>query len=283
MFSTREGAHVNFLLYDHNSILIAGVLFLVLLAANEAGYRSGLRRSRRHDEGAKTQTTAIQAGMVGLLALLLGFTFSMALQRFDNRSAAVIDEANAIGTASLRTLLLPEPAQAEARKAMREYIDLRIDSADVDLTQTDLRRRARAATDRLHERLWALALEASELDPRPVTTGLFIQSLNELIDSYGRRIAALKKQVPEVVLLLLFAVFIVNGAVLGYAGGLGAARAGVATVAMSLLIVLVIFLIVDLDRPRRGIIQVKQDALIDLSSEVTDARRAVEESAAPLE
>ncbi len=239
-------------LYDQSSILIAGVLLLAILAANEAGYRLGRWQRARHDTGAKAQTNAIQAAMLGLLALLLGFTFTMALQRFDNRSQAVINEANAIGTAYLRTQLLPQEYREPARKLITSYVQLRISASQLDLTEQNARRRAQDEVQRLQGAMWSIALAAAEQDARPVTTGLFIQSLNELIDRYGERNAALSKHVPEVVLFLLFAVFVIAGAVLGFSGGLEGGRPLLATVAMSVLIVLVIFIIIDLDRPRRG-------------------------------
>ncbi len=267
------------LLFRFPSLSIAAFLFVVILVANESGYRVGRHRRVDSDEGVRSQTNAIQAAMLGLLALLLGFTFTMALQRYDGRSEAVIDEANAIGTALLRTQLLPEGVQEEARGLMADYLRLRLEAAEVDLTRSDLRRQAKAAAGRLQERLWSVALAATEADPRPVTTGLYIQSLNELIDAYGRRDAALKKHVPEVVLLLLFAVFIIAASVLGYSGGLDGTRPFVATWAMSLLIVLVIFIIVDLDRPRRGWIRVNQDSMMDLTDLAGAARTA---SASPV-
>ena len=100
------------ILYNHSSVLIVIVLFALILLANEAGYWFARRFIKKSDDGIKSQTNAIQAGMLGLLALLMGFSFSMALQRFDGRSAATIEESNAIGTAYLRIGLLPEPQAA---------------------------------------------------------------------------------------------------------------------------------------------------------------------------
>lgn len=258
-------------LYDKSSILIAVVLLLVILAANEVGYRLGRWRRAKADIGARAQTAAIQAAMLGLLALLLGFTFTMALQRFDARSQAVIEEANAIGTAYLRTQLLPEPYRQPARELIAEYVQLRIEGSGLDMTQVEERRRMRDSVQRLQDRIWSVAMAAAEQDPRPVTAGLFVQSLNALIDAYGARNAALSKHVPEVVLYLLFAVFIIAGAVLGFSGGLEGGRPLLATIAMSVLIVLVIFIIIDLDRPRRGLIEVRQDSMLDLGAAMAPA------------
>jgi hypothetical protein len=136
--------------------------------------------------------------------------------------------------------------------------------AGLTITQTESRREAKESAEAVQRELWAIAVKASKIEPSPATTGLFAQSLNELIDSYGRRDAALNKQVPEIVILLLFAVFIVTAAVLGYAAGLGGSRAGFATMALSLLVVLVVLIVIDLDRPRRGFIQVDQNNLLEL-------------------
>lgn len=251
-------------LYDQSSIVIAGVLFIAILVANELGYRVGRWRRSEADIGAKTQTNAIQAAMLGLLALLLGFTFTMALQRFDARSETVLEEANAIGTAYLRTQLLPEVHRQEAKDMLADYVELRIAGNKVDLTQAETRRAHQRQVEEAQDALWRVAIDAAATDPRPVTSGLFIQSLNELIDAYGARNAALRKHVPEVVLFLLFAVFVIAGAVLGYSGGLEGGRPFLATFSMSLLIVLVIFIIIDLDRPRRGLIEVSQESMLDL-------------------
>ncbi len=261
-------------MYSYNSLAIAGVLFILMMAANEAGFLVGRRHLPRVDDGARSQTNSIQAAMLGLLALLLGFTFTMALQRFDTRSQAVIDEANAIGTAYLRTQLLPDELREEARDRFDEYLQLRLQMQSLDLTRIEERRAAKSAASRLQHQLWDVSLRAVEIDPRPTTTGLMIQSLNEMFDAYGSRDAALQKHVPEVVLLVLFMVFMIAATVLGYAGGLAGARPLLATVAMTALIILVIFVIIDLDRPRRGLIQVSQDSMYELQSEFEVERSA---------
>ncbi|MCW5961237.1 MAG: hypothetical protein KIS76_13820 [Pyrinomonadaceae bacterium] len=252
------------ILYNQSSILIAILLFVVIVLANEIGFRIGVAIQNRSDEEIRSQTNAIQAGMLGLLALLLGFTFSMSLNRYDNRSQAVISEANAIGTAILRTELLPEPFRSEEKALLQKYVDLRIEVGGIDLTETEARAEFNKKAGALQNEIWAKAVAATEVDPRPVTTGLFISSLNEMIDSQGKRNALQQMHVPEVVLFLLFVVFAVSGAILGYASGLGGKRPVVATVLMTLLIVLIVFIIIDLDRPKRGLIQVSQQSILEL-------------------
>lgn len=86
-------------MYYFNSIFIAIILFVIIIIANEIGMRLGEYKQGQSNSDIKSQTTAIQGGILGLLALILGFTFNMSIQRFDNRAAAEVAEANAIGTA----------------------------------------------------------------------------------------------------------------------------------------------------------------------------------------
>jgi len=251
-------------LYNFSSASIILILFFLILISNEIGYRLGTRATGGANEALKSQTNAIQASVLGLLALLLGFTFTMALQRFDTRSQAVVEESNAIGTAYLRTQLLPEPLHSETEALFRQYVDLRLIASKVDLTREDAWQELQGRIANIQDQLWLNALYAVNKDPSPVRTGLFVQAVNELIDAQGSRNGALKKHVPEVVLYLLFAVFILGGGVLGYACGLGGGRPWLATISLFALIALVVFIIVDLDRPRRGVIQVSQETMVEL-------------------
>jgi hypothetical protein len=253
-------------MYDINSAVIALILLAFILSAYELCFRIGRFYQKNTDEEIKSQSNSIQAGILGLLALLLGFTFNMGLQRFDDRSMAVIEEANAIGTSLLRTKLLPEPYDEKTYDLLQEYIDLRIEISTIDLTNTDLRKSINQKTDDIQNQLWDYAILAAQVDPRPVTTGYFITSLNEIIDSRGKRSAIQQRHIPEIILLLLFTVFIIGGGLMGYTSGLGLRRAYIPTVMFTLLIVLVVFIIIDLDRPKRGFITIKQNSLIELKN-----------------
>lgn len=257
-------------LYDQSSALIAAVLFASILLAVEAGYRIGrrIRATADSTDAIRPQIGAIQAAVLGLLALLLGFTFSLALQRHDGRSVAVVDEANAIGTAILRAQLLPAELRDPVGALLREYLYVRIRAGRSDLASAAAREPLLRRAGEITAQLWEQARRAAEIDPGPVTSGLFIQSLNELIDAYGRRDAALARHVPEVVLLLLFLTFLMAGSILGYASGIERSRTAIPTLLMIGLIVILVFLIIDLDRPRRGLIQVSQKSLEDLHAAV---------------
>lgn len=251
-------------LYHFPSITVTIMLFILMILFNEIGFRIGRFIQNRTDTEIKTLTGAIQASILGLLALLLGFTFSMSMQRYDNRSQALIAEANAIGTALLRTQLLPERYQNEAAHLLQTYVDLRIAMGKIDLTKLEERKEYNTKISRLQNDLWSIAVHAAEMDPRPVTSGAFITSLNEVIDSQGRRNALLEMHVPDVVLFLLFIVFIASGGILGYSSGLSGKRVVAPTIMVSFLIALIVFIIIDLDRPKRGLIQVNQNSMLML-------------------
>lgn len=254
-------------MYDHSSLLIVGLLFLGLLIAIEIGFRLGNQIADAASDSARAQVNTIQASLLGVLALLLGFTFSLALQRYDARSVAVVTESNAIGTAVLRAELLPEPHRDQARDALSDYLDLRIQAASISLDRVDERDELLDRTAALQNRLWQLGRDAAQDFPNPVQTGLFVQALNDLIDTYGSRNAALDRHVPEIVLFLLFGTFALTACLVGFSSGISGNRASFPTYILVVLITFLVFIIIDLDRPRRGLIEVSQKSLIELRAE----------------
>ena len=251
-------------MYNHSSILICFILLIAMIAGLELGFRSGRLWQKQVNDGQKSQLGAVQGSLLGLLALLLGFTFSLALQRFDDRSKAVVDEANAIGTAMLRTMQLDASVRNDAASSLRAYLDLRVRSAAVSLDLYDERVAILAEAQKIQSDLWAQVQRAVVADERTITTGFYIQALNEMFDAYGRRDAALARHVPEAVLFLLFLTFIMVCVIVGITSGVSGARPPASMLMMSILIVLLVFIIIDLDRPRRGIIEIDQSSLTDL-------------------
>lgn len=251
-------------LYDDSELLIALVLLGALLLANECGYRLGLRRRASTPELVRAQLGGIQSALAGLFALLLGFTFAMALSRYEERRQTVVREANAIGTAALRARLLPAGQRAEVNQLFRRYVEVRVAAAHGPNLATPELARHDAEAGRLQEQLWGRAAAAAEADPRSVPAGLLITAVNELIDVKGERDAALANHVPETVLMLLFGFAVLTSGVFGYGNGLAGARAFGTAAILTILISLVMLVIVDLDRPRRGLIHVNQESMVGL-------------------
>jgi hypothetical protein len=205
----------------------------------------------------------LEAASLGLLALLLGFTFSMALTRFDTRKQLVLDEANAIGTTYLRAQLLPNPARKEVSNLLRRYVDVRLDFYQAGVNQRKLQN-VDDETEKLHKALWSYAMATGGRDPRAIPTGLFIQSLNEVIDLHAKRVTAMENHVPESIFVLLSVVATLSLGLVGYGAGMGRDRNLLPMVVSVILIASVILLIMDLDRPRRGLIRVSQQGMVHL-------------------
>ena len=180
---------------DYHLLPIFLISLVVLLSATEFGRWLGTRVT---DQGADEVLT-LQGAVLGLLALMIAFTFAMALSRFEGRRDAVLNEANAIGTTALRARLLPEPHGTETLKLLREYVQVRLDITQRVPTPEEFSA-AVSRSSEIHEALWQQAKAMAAKDSGIVPTGLFIQSLNELIDDQEKRLTALRNRVPNVVL-----------------------------------------------------------------------------------
>jgi hypothetical protein len=242
---------------------IFGLSLVAILGASEIGRLFGRRATGRGGDDVST----LEGAALGLLALMIGFTFAMALARCDARRDAVLNEANAIGTTALRSRLLPAPYAAEALKSLREYVQIRLKITQRVSTKADLK----ATIDRsneIQEALWKNAMALATKDAGLVPTGLYIQSLNAMIDTQGMPLAAMYSRVPNIVLVALYVVAIVAFSFAGYANGLQARRLRLPVYVMGVLVCAVIFLIQDLDRPGTGFISVSQQPMIDTAASI---------------
>jgi hypothetical protein len=253
----------DFLARIFGSVLSIFILVIVLmLAFAEIGHRFGLRLHAAKDDARKGQIGGIQGAVLGLLGLLLGFTFAMAVERYDTRRALVVQEANAIGTTYLRASLLPDAHQASVKDLLRRYVDVRLQywPAVDDPTQFAIGKRM---IEDLQAQLWNHASEAAKEAPNDITA-TFIESLNETIDTDAERIAALRAVIPGGVWLLLVIISAFGCATTSYGGGADGARSKLGSVFLPLLITVVIVLIFDISHSRVGLIQLGQQPLDDL-------------------
>jgi hypothetical protein len=251
------------MMYDIPTPVIAGLLLAAMLDAMWFGYRIGFRRKRHETEETRSQATAVQGSLLGLLALLLGNTFSLALSRHEDRSGSVVDEANTIGTTWLRADFLQGQDRIKAKASLLKYTRLRVEAGNVSGDQTRERKLYPANAEEVFAEIWALASERAR-DPGGLALVSFTASLNDMIDALASRNAALDRHVPEVVLIMLFMTFVLSGAMLGFSAGVNGSKPATPVYLMLTLIVLLVFLIVDLDRPRRGITEVDRSSMNDL-------------------
>ncbi|HYI26576.1 MAG TPA: hypothetical protein VD863_01885 [Bradyrhizobium sp.] len=201
------------------------------------------------------------------MALIIGFTFAMALSRFEARRDAILNEANAIGTTALRARLLPEPHRSESLNLLREYVKIRLDITARPPSPAEVKV-AIDRSDAIQEALWHQAKAMAAKDSGMVPTGLFIQTLNEMIDNQAKRLAALRNRVPNIVLVSLFGLAVIAIGITGYDTGLDPKRSRPPVYLVGFLVAVVIMLIVDLDRPTGGFIKVSQQPMIDTAASI---------------
>jgi hypothetical protein len=257
----RFGMTINF--QDVSQPAIFLVSAVLLLAASEAGRFIGMRASGRGGDDVST----LEGAILGLLALMIGFTFAMTLSRFEARRDAVLAEANAIGTTALRARLLPSPHNIEINKLLREYVKVRLDIRQRVASATELNA-AIVRSSEIHEALWQQTKLVAGKDNSVVPTGLFIQALNELIDDHSKRLEAFRNRVPDIVFVALYGVALVACALVGYGNGLETHRVRLPFYTSALLIAAVILLIQDLDSPTAGFIKTSQQPMIDVGASI---------------
>ncbi|WAC07865.1 MAG: hypothetical protein OS130_01285 [Thermodesulfobacteriota bacterium] len=250
------------LLYE-NEWLIFIVSSLIFFLVTEVGFRVGNIKRSSADESTKSQTTTLQGAILGLLGLLLAFTISMALIRIEERKQMVLEEANAIGTAYLRAQLLPEPEKTEISRLLRQYVDVRLEGI-----RPGHLKEAITKSETIHDQLWLQAVAVGKKVPQPVPTGLFIQSLNDVIDVHSKRLRAGMDHVPESIFLLLFTIAIFSMGAIGYGCGLGNGHFRISRLSMAVIISMVILTIIDLDQPGQGLIKVSQQSMISLRDNI---------------
>jgi hypothetical protein len=260
-------------LYDVNIWILAVGSIVAFLACAAAGQWIGARFRSEESESALSVITSTQAATLGMFAILIGFSFSMAMSLFEQRRALLLDEANAIGTTELRAGMLPQPYAVGADRLLRDYVGVRL-SFHRDSDDEAKFAQAIAASTKLHDELWRQASAASALQPLSVPIGLYVQSLNELIDLHAKNLAALRNRVPASSILMLYAIALAGLGLIGYESGLSSVRRSFPTVIVALLLASVILLVVDLDRPRHGLITIGVQPLIDLEASMGAAKGA---------
>jgi hypothetical protein len=241
-----------FYLFDHR--LIALAMIILLVAAGEIGYRRGLFR-RESKAAVRSLMSGTSAAMLGLLGLLLGFTLSMAVSRWDERREVIVDEANAVGTLWLRAGLLEAPLCNELRDALREYTDARIALGGSRGDRAALRA-ARIESESLHALIWSVVERADQPGQSNAVLSSLITAANNVIDLHELRLASIENYLPAPLFLLLFTVASVSLGFLAWAFGAANQGGRTAIVALGLLIGAVFLLIMDINRPQRGTIEI---------------------------
>jgi hypothetical protein len=247
------------LFFAISSWLLGLILFAITLGAVAIGLASG-HSIRHHAEAVSEPFAVLQGAMLGVVGLLLAFGLSLALGRYEDRRAAVVTEANAIGTAYLRAQTLHEPVRSASLARLRRYTDTSIRLATSVPGQAPAQRAA-ANGAQLERELWHFAGRALAAAPNASAPRLYVESLNDMIDLHEARVAGLQNRVPTAVLWLeLAGAAVALGLLSAYLAVLG--RAAVAVVLAAALVALLLLVTFDLDRPTRGMITVPAKPLV---------------------
>lgn len=227
-------------------LLLGAVLFIAMAAASYSGYalRARQRRGAAPSEHYETKEGYVVSAVLGLLALLMGFTLSLALDRFDSRRVLVLQDANSIGTAYLRAQLLGEPHRQRLSRLLIEYLDNRVVLAKTP-TNALLSKDDRLLTD-----LWAATAAAFDSIKTLDFSSTFVDSMNTVADLDRSRRAARQAHVPSVVFAALIVYLMVTAGLLGYV--LSGPRGRLVPLFPLILLTLSLLLIIDIDRPTAG-------------------------------
>ena len=256
---------INFGLFE--SLPITGiyiVITLLLLVSGELGYRIGERIRMRRDQDVPVSMGAMVGGLLGMLGFVLALTFAMAASQHYLRKQNVLNEANTIGTAYLRTDLIDKQYGTEVKRLLREYVDIRLQAAGAsDVTP------AIARSVEIHELLWAQVSAAAKARP-DTNTVLMIQSINDVIDMHEKRVTgALRNRIPSSVWVAFMIITTLAMVTMGIEIGLAGKRTFYAVIPLSLAFAMLVILVVDLDRPLRGLIKVGQQSMVDLQQSMS--------------
>lgn len=246
-------------------------LFLAfLLIPMEFGFRLGRRHKTTHPEFRDEARSDITlTSMLALLGLMIAFTYSFSMSRADLRKAAVVNEANAIGTAFLRADLLPEPGRSDVRELLFEYAKSRYAAPGSIRTRKELQQVIDRSVE-AQSRIWpavksAIRQTGDMTDPEKA---LLVAAVNDVLDSHTRRIAVIYDRLPTAVLALLVLIAGASLAVAAYNSGLREKSSRWRMTAFASILAILMYIILDYDMMMRGLIQVDHSSIVLLIEEM---------------
>ena len=250
---------------------IACAVTLLFVAVAEIGYRAGTRSRSCENENVRSQVSAVQASTLGLLALLLGFSMSMAESRFAARREVLIAEAGAIETTYLYADGLPEPARSQSRELLRRYVGERrafyvatAEGADAETWRAE----------RIQAELMTVTSRLAHEHPDWDLSAGYLDRVTEMIRLEAARDLSLNARVPKTIYMLVLIVAIVAIGVSAYASGMVKTRSTLTLYVVPVLIAFACIVIADLDLSRAGFISTGDRPMERLERTMTlDARR----------
>ena len=246
------------------AVYLITVAFLLLMT--EIGFRVGIGMQHRDSslEGRPIKSTVIGA-MLTLLAFLIAFSIGIVIEQHNTRKGLVLTEANAVETAYLRAGFLGEPDLTRSRDLLQEYVEVRLGAAS-DPAQLEF---AQTRSEEIHRELWSIVEDNVRQGYDSDIMGLFIESVNEVINVHTLRLEAIHLRLPRLMGIMLYAAMSLSFLLIGISNSADGDRDFIAIFLFTLAFVAVLMIIVDLDRPQQGLINVSQTALSDLLNQMT--------------
>jgi len=248
------------MLYDIPSPLLIAILLIAMVATVETGIRIGKRYGQTTWSNAHGIHTTLTAATLALMGLLLAFTFSLSVTRYEMRKSMIVSEATAIQSVRSDLDFIAPPLRSEAVRLLQAYTRQRIEFLMVGNNPKG-EQQAVERSRGLHGALWATAIDKvnyDQTDPqiRAAQYSTLTRDMLELNKVAREREQARARRVPEPVIFMLLAVAIGSSAILSYTSGASGHPDRLPAYAVLALICLIIYLIIDLDRPRRGLVAV---------------------------
>ena len=241
--------------------LVTLVFLGLMVTACETGYRLGLRS--RAAERTKAMVPSVAASIFALLGLLLGFTMSMSVSRYDSRRLLVVQEANALMAAYRRAQALPTAEANEVQLLVRRYVDNRVRVSQNALALETLEQ-GKEEDARLQGELWSHAAALAQRDPQSVPAGLLLESLDNAFSLENSRWIGFVAHLPAGVIYVNGLMGLLAALMIGYDFGITGHRHPLAEALSIIAITMVLTLIVELDHPHSGAIRVSQQPMVDL-------------------
>lgn len=242
-------------------IIVVGAVFLSIAI----GYALGNYFRRKRKGIQEDKIGSIVGALLGLLAFMLAFTFGSVTARYDAKKQLLLDEVNAIGTLFLRTDFLSAPEGAKAKALLKKYVDLRVDVFK-DPTQLP---QIISESEKIQSRLWAQVATSKDKVTDPILFGLYVQSLNEVIDFHTKRVTVgLQYRIPGIIWMTLYFITILAMLAVGYDLGLNGTRSYIVSMILALAFSAIIVLIADLDRGVASVLQVDHKPMIELQQKL---------------
>ena len=240
-------------MYSIPALVISGIIFICIVLFYLTGVWVG-RYQRKNNPDAKAEGVGpFEGALLGLLALLLSFTFNMSASRYDARRALLIQEANSISTVLSCADLYPDSIRREFRKDLQQYIEARILYRNAGIDEVKIAETLNEAR-KISDQIWQRAVQLSRESPTVVPYNLMLSALNDMTGVVTSRDAARLARVPEPIIWLLIILTFLGSLIIGYSKK-EKKNDWVVLSIYSLMTVITIFIIIDLDRPLRGVIK----------------------------